>query len=394
MDKIGLSIAAAAVYLAALCLRGIFGYLKNNKIAIENIKFDIRKFFGGAVRPALLTLGIGALAALIMAFLKIVSASGLTVVGIDQVTVEHLLLGLFVADIGAIGYAMSEALMAFGLSEKQIEQIRATVADRESDEKTGVEVKDNDGELEAIAVNIKQDDANGETADEPQMGAMWPYYKVDVSTPSAFVNAVNGKGFNEGFGFQCVAGFKEFTFSLCGKVVATLTGGASGYAKQVGQICALGFTHHTDRKLQDGDWVIFGGGKYGHVAMFYKGQFFGQNQNAANGSRGNAFNLANIGLNNYLCHYRPNIYAKAPAPTPKPDPTPTPTPSPAPADEVSYVYQKGDTFGEVILKLGLATSHGLWGEDGDVEFYTKQLNAAGIFGNIPVGTTIKLTRRK
>lgn len=62
--------------------------------------------------------------------------------------------------------------------------------------------------------------------------------------------------------------------------------------------------------------------------------------------------------------------------------------------EVTYKYKKGDNFGKVILDLGLNTSHGLWGADGDVEYYTSQLHAQGIFGNIPVGKTIKLTPRE
>ena len=75
--------------------------------------------------------------------------------------------------------------------------------------------------------------------------------------------------------------------------------------------------------------------------------------------------------------------------------TPTPAPQPAPSNEVSYTYQEGDTFGAVILKLGLQTNHGLWDKvNGDVAFYTNQLHEQGIYGNIPVGTTIKLRRRQ
>lgn len=69
--------------------------------------------------------------------------------------------------------------------------------------------------------------------------------------------------------------------------------------------------------------------------------------------------------------------------------------SPKPSsDAIEYTYQSGDTFGEVITKLGLKTSHGLWGSDGDVVYYTNQLRGQGITGNIPVGKTIRLTRRK
>lgn len=73
---------------------------------------------------------------------------------------------------------------------------------------------------------------------------------------------------------------------------------------------------------------------------------------------------------------------------------PTSTSQTAPSNEVSYTYQDGDTFGAVILKLGLQTDNGLWGDNGDVAFYTNQLHEQGIYGNIPVGATIKLRRRQ
>lgn len=67
-------------------------------------------------------------------------------------------------------------------------------------------------------------------------------------------------------------------------------------------------------------------------------------------------------------------------------------------DVIEYTYKPGDTFGQVLVDLGLATDKGLWGDDGDVAFYDKQLWAQGapdpVTGNIPVGTTIKLRRRK
>lgn len=64
------------------------------------------------------------------------------------------------------------------------------------------------------------------------------------------------------------------------------------------------------------------------------------------------------------------------------------------ADYIEYTYKPGDTFGQVILDNGLATTRGLWGDDGDVAYYTKQLHDAGIWGNIPIGTKIRLKKRK
>lgn len=231
----------------------------------------------------------------------------------------------------------------------------------------------------------RQDAGNNDiidaTATTPQMGS-WCYYWVDTSTPEAFYEAVIGKGFNEGYGMQCVAGFKEFTYALAGKVVATWNGKASGYAQQQDQIEPLGFEWHDGAAgLQDGDWGIFGNGEWGHVAMYYRGQWLGQNQNSSDPYLGSPFSLASLSASGLIGYYRPTKYA-APAPAPMPA-----------QNEVDYTYKQGDTFGQVILNLGLNTSHGLWGEDGDVAYYDEQLHAQGIYGNIPVGTTIHLTRR-
>ena len=54
-------------------------------------------------------------------------------------------------------------------------------------------------------------------------------------------------------------------------------------------------------------------------------------------------------------------------------------------------------FAQKIIDLGLATDKGLWGDDGDVEFYTKQLYEQGALdenGNLKIGVPIKLKRRK
>lgn len=66
-------------------------------------------------------------------------------------------------------------------------------------------------------------------------------------------------------------------------------------------------------------------------------------------------------------------------------------------DYVSFTYKPGDTFGQKIVDLGLNTENGLWGADGDVNFYTRQLIEQGALdanGNLKLGQTFKLRRRK
>lgn len=227
---------------------------------------------------------------------------------------------------------------------------------------------------ELSALNTKQD-SGASNIEEPQLGAT-PYYSVDISTPTAFINATNGRGFNEGYGFQCVAGFKEFMFALSGKIVATKTGGASGYANQQAQIEPLGFKwHNGNAGLQNGDWAIFRGGAYGHVAMFYNGKWYGQNQGAPNPNTGNAFNLLSFGTNNVIGYYRPNIYNHQSTPAPQPNhqtnqPQPT---SYTPA--TSHIVNKGDTLGDIILNNGWRDySKPLFGNNGQAQSLAEKNN--------------------
>ena len=45
------------------------------------------------------------------------------------------------------------------------------------------------------------------------------------------------------------------------------------------------------------------------------------------------------------------------------------------------------------MRLGISDGRNLWGPNGDVAYYTKQLNDQGIYGNIPVGKTIRLVKK-
>lgn len=219
-------------------------------------------------------------------------------------------------------------------------------------------------------IDVPQDATSGcDPTDLPQMGAL-TYYKVGMATPTEFYNSVNGRGFNEGYGLQCVAAFKQFMFSLSGKYVAAAGGGAKGYATQQAQIEPLGFKWYAGTNgLQDGDWGIWTNGQYGHVAMYYQGKWFSQNQYAANPNTGNPFNLASISTNGLAGYYRPNIYIKS---TPAPTPTPTPAPSgntgstvTPPATTNSYTVRRGDTLGGIALKNGWYSGvNGLYGDTG------------------------------
>lgn len=68
-----------------------------------------------------------------------------------------------------------------------------------------------------------------------------------------------------------------------------------------------------------------------------------------------------------------------------------------PEDYIEFTYNPGDTFGQKILDLGIATNNGLWGDNGDVAYYTQQLIDGGYLdgnGNVKLGVPIRLKKRK
>ena len=144
--------------------------------------------------------------------------------------------------------------------------------------------------------------------------------------------------------------------------------------------------------IKAGDWIIFGSGLYGHVGMALGGYnngyvaLLGQNQGGGwcEGG-GSSTNIINISLSSFRGAFRPKKYIP---------PTP-PEPTPEPSDSVTYTYVYGDYFSKVLIELGLDEGN-LWGEDGTVAYYTRQLIEQDMLdfrGNVLVGVPFTLTRR-
>lgn len=226
-----------------------------------------------------------------------------------------------------------------------------------------------------------------------------------TETPQAFRNATLGKCIiaNNYYGAQCVSLSRVFWWSYANRDVSTCgTGMAKGMMNCAAQNAGNDFDVYwkdSAWKIQAGDWLIFDGGQYGHVGMALGGvtngyvALLGENQggSACQGG-GAATNIINISIKNLIGFYRPKAYNK---PTPAPTPAPAPAPIPTPAKELTYTYKKGDYFSKVLVKLGLDEKK-LWGENGTVKYYTKQLveqNVLDSRGNVKIGVPFTLKRR-
>lgn len=218
----------------------------------------------------------------------------------------------------------------------------------------------------------------------------------DVSTPEAFKNDTLGKCIiaNNKYGAQCVSLARVFWWSYANRDVSTCgTGMAKGMMNCADQNAGDDFlVFWGSNGIQSGDWIISDGGQFGHVGMALGGvvngyvALLGENQGGhkCEGYGGSATNIINFNVKNVIGYYRPKAYIK-------PEPTPTPTPS----TDIKYTYIKGDYFSKVLVKLGLDEGK-LWGKDGTVKFYTKQLidqNMLDKKGNVKVGKEFTLIRK-
>lgn len=218
----------------------------------------------------------------------------------------------------------------------------------------------------------------------------------DVSSPEAFKNDTINKCIiaNNKYGAQCVSLARVFWWSYANRDVSTCgTGMAKGMMNCADQNAGDDFlVFWGSNGIQAGDWIISDGGQFGHVGMALGSvvngyvALLGENQGGhkCEGYGGSATNIINFNVKNVIGYYRPKAYIK-----------PAPTPEPTPSTDIKYTYVKGDYFSKVLVKLGLDEGK-LWGKDGTVKFYTKQLidqNMLDKKGNVKVGKEFTLIRK-
>ena len=147
--------------------------------------------------------------------------------------------------------------------------------------------------------------------------------EFDTSTPKAFTDATLGRCIiaNNYYGAQCVSLARVFWWSYADRDVSTCgTGMASGMMNCSEENAGddfLVFEKEAKNEIQAGDWLIFTGGKYGHVGMalgpVVNGYvtLLGENQGGqACEEGGAATNIINLNIKNLIGFYRPKAYVK------------------------------------------------------------------------------------
>lgn len=425
-----------AIFSGSVLLYTLVGAYQN--IDIWKMKWNWKIWLNGLVKYLALGAVIVGLSAEVFLLLDRANAQNINIVNAQAIAPPVILAIVLLASAGMIAKTIAKLSTGLGLTDEQIKQIQAL--SYKTDENTQLVIT-------APGLPTMPDDYIAKKLALEKEGGIGSVYSVPIGSYAAFRDAVNGNGYDidNAYSYQCWDG-AALLWQQLGLVLYTGNGLAIGcwdLKRDVNKYDKFDLINDVN-SLQLGDVVVM---RPNHIGFFngWNGNamsILGQNQ-GGNGN-GAPFNIVNIAKSAFAGAFRFKAWVIAPAPVPTPTPAPvtksvtdeivtavirgdygngadrkiklsnegydpnavqaavnakltkTPTPvQPAPADNsaIHYTYKSGDTFGQVILNLGLNTDKGLWGADGDVNYYNSQLHAQGIFNNIPIGTTITLVRR-
>lgn len=223
-----------------------------------------------------------------------------------------------------------------------------------SEEQKPALVENSEGELEEVsAPTVEEIDGNQVLVPEGELPNLGEGAYYDISSPQAFRDATYGKCIDmDGYyGSQCVDLYAAFQLSyanrwpdVCG------TGAARGLWDCREQNAGDEYELVTDSNaLQAGDWVIFGGGQYGHVGMALGPTtdgyvaLLGENQGGSSCYGGGAAtNIINMSTKTFLGAFRPKIYIVPEEPKEEPI---------IPFSHcVQWHLEQGDTLSKIMLE--------------------------------------------
>lgn len=194
---------------------------------------------------------------------------------------------------------------------------------------------------------------------DPNLGDKGWSETYDISTPEAFKNDTLNKCIiaNNYYGAQCVSLARAFWWSYADRDVSTCgTGMAKGMMDCADVNAGEDFVvmwKEDENEIQAGDWLVFGGGQYGHIGMALGSvkdgyvALLGENQGGHScGSNvgGSATNIINISVKNLIGFYRPKSYIKQ-----DPEPVVTPEPVIPISGCVLWHVERGDTMSKIML---------------------------------------------
>lgn len=221
-----------------------------------------------------------------------------------------------------------------------------------SDSQVETILETEDGNIEILSSpTVERVDSNNMACDEGEECGKGSYIYAPTDTPWKFRDYTINKCWNTDgyYGAQCWDLGDLFWQNYAGRNLSTCgTGAAKGAWNCKEYNAGSEFDLIYDpQNLQAGDWIIFNGGKWGHVGMAlgtYNNGYvalLGQNQGgyACEGG-GSSTNIINISLKDFSGAFRPKSYIK---------PEPSPEPIVPITGCIDWNVEEGDTMSGIML---------------------------------------------
>lgn len=213
-----------------------------------------------------------------------------------------------------------------------------------------------EGEIEVIEAPTVEEVDGGkiEECPENEECGLGSYVWVDVSTVQNIRSSIEGLciDVDNAFGSQCYDTSAAVSENMTGRRLTTCgTGAASGMMDCWEQQAGDDYEVIWDAtKLQPGDILVSGGGKYGHTGIvlgYYNNGYIALLSTNQGGKScaggGSSANVINFSLKNFIGAYRWKEYIK-PEPAPEPE-------APLPISNcVKWHVERGDTMSKIMLE--------------------------------------------
>lgn len=338
------ALVAFAIYAAVVLAYTLLGAWKN--INIWKRTWSWKTWLNGVAQYAVL--GVAVLIVLISAYSIVIVAPdwGVQLQSAEQVS-TRVIFGILAAGIlGMLLKCVGKIAEITGTSKEVVEKLQQSAIDNP----TGPVILDVTDLPESTS--SAQKEANLEKSLVEQAVADYLGGRgavVPTDNWQVFRNAVIGNGYDvDGYySAQCWDGAALFWLNAVGRSFSTGGTGAARGGWEAARAANAGseFDLITDRNaIQPGDWLVFGGTKWGHVGMAVSGnlggyvRLLGQNQTGT--GNGAPFNEINMNLGNFLGAFRLKRWHSSPAPAPAPQPTPAPARKSN--EEIALEVRRGD----------------------------------------------------
>ena len=323
------SIGAFAIFAVLVLAYAILGAWANINLWQINDFFDRKKFLNSLFKYFILAVSTISAMLAIQATLSLAPKWGIELANADQYA-PQIFFGILSAGILAMaGKFIKKLAEILSVEQSFVEQLQKRAIQQELlKSENELLILDCSDLPASVAVE------NEEMAERGR-GAV---ASVDISSPQAFRNATIGRGFDvDGYyGAQCWDLLALFWMNAVGRTFST--GGTQavrgGFEVARNQNAGSEFEIITDRNaLKYGDFLIFGGTKWGHGGMAVSGNLGGYvrllGQNQVGDGNGAPANEINMSLNNFLGAFRFKKWN-----------TTTTTPAPAKAEQKSYTIDE------------------------------------------------------